>query len=197
MFEFIKGTIIEVNPSYVVLEANNIGYFVNISLFTYTQIQDKKETKLLVHEIIREDSWTLYGFLERSERNFFLLLLSVSGIGANTARMMLSSLTVCELEEAILSNNVNLIKSIKGIGLKTAQRVIVELKDKIVKGTGSESTSMLSALSANNQVKQEAMEALTMLGFNKNATEKVLDKLLRENPNMNVEQAVKQALRIL
>lgn len=196
MLEFIKGDINEITPTYVVIENNNLGYYVNISLITYAQIQEKPTVKLFLHEVIREDAWVLYGFVDRRERECFLLLLSISGIGANTARMILSSLSVNELEEAILSNNVNLIKGVKGIGLKTAQRVIVELKDKITK-TSSGSEQMLASIQSNTKIKTEALEALVMLGFNRSNAEKALDKLLKSTPDMNVEKAVKEALRIL
>ena len=193
MIEYIKGEIAEISPAHIVLEANSLGYFINISLNTYSALQDKKSCKLYVYEAIREDAHVLYGFLDKSERQLFLLLISVSGIGANTARMILSSLSVAELEDIIASGNVSMLKSIKGIGAKTAERAIVDLRDK-VKKTSEE--SMLTA-QRDSTAKTEALSALVMLGFNQSASQKVVTKIVNENPAFSVEQVLKQALKLL
>jgi len=193
MIEYIKGEIAEISPAHVVLEANNVGYFINISLNTYSILQDKQSCKLYVYEAIREDAHVLYGFLDKSERQLFLLLISVSGIGANTARMILSSLSVAELEDVIASGNVSMLKSVKGIGAKTAERVIVDLRDKVKKTTEE---SILTT-QRDSAVKTEALSALVMLGFNQSASQKVVTKIVSENPAFSVEQVLKQALKLL
>ncbi len=193
MYDYIEGKIIEINPAYAVLECSGIGYFVNISITTYTQIQSYKEIKLHMHMVIREDAHMLYGFFSKFEREIFRYLISVSGIGANTARMMLSSLSPDEIQRAIVSENVNLLKSIKGIGAKSAQRVIVDLKDKIGKEAAGEEIFALK----DNTMKEEALSALVMLGFSKSAVEKVLNKLLIEDQNVTVEDLIKKALKKL
>ncbi|TCO07995.1 Holliday junction branch migration protein RuvA [Natronoflexus pectinivorans] len=193
MFEFISGKVVESSPAHVVLENNGLGYFVNISLTTYTSLKELKETSLYIHENIREDAYTLYGFHSRVERELFRHLISVSGIGANTARMMLSSLPPDELRVSILSGNVNQLKGIKGIGLKTAQRVIVDLKDKL----GKESIDEKLFADSDNTVRDEALSALVMLGFAKAASQKAVDKILSSQPDCRVEQIIKQALKML
>ena len=193
MIEYIKGEITEISPAHVVVEANSLGYFINISLNTYSALQDKQSCKLYVYEAIREDAHILYGFLDKSERQLFLLLISVSGIGANTARMILSSLSVAELEDVIASGNVSMLKSIKGIGAKTAERVIVDLRDKVKKTTEE---SMLTT-QRDSTVKTEALSALVMLGFNQSASQKAVTKIVNENPTLSVEQVLKQALKLL
>ncbi|MBZ4675853.1 MAG: Holliday junction branch migration protein RuvA [Anaerophaga sp.] len=193
MYEFISGKIAQTTPAYVVLENNGIGYLINISLNTYEALKGKNESSLYIYENIREDAYILYGFAGTREREIFQLLISVSGIGANTARMMLSSMTPDELQAAIATENVNQIKSIKGIGLKTAQRVIVELKDKIGKTTGGQKL----AVPEDNTNAEEALSALVMLGFSKGPSQKVVDKILREKPGSKVEEIIKLALKIL
>lgn len=191
MIDYIKGEITEISPTHVVLEANGLGYFVNISLPTYSYLSDKSSTKLLVYEAIREDAYILYGFLSALERELFLQLLSVSGVGANTARMIMNSLSVDEIKEVILSENVAILKSVKGIGLKTAERIIVDLKGKVLRIAGSD----LSLPMIDNSVKTEALSALVMLGFNQQASLKVVEKLLKESPELKVEQLIKLALK--
>ncbi|SFE14615.1 Holliday junction branch migration protein RuvA [Thermophagus xiamenensis] len=193
MYEFISGKITKATPAYVVIENNGMGYLINISLYTYEAVKDKKETLLYIHENIREDAYLLYGFSDIREREIFQMLISVSGIGANTARMMLSSMSPEELQLAISTENVNQIKSIKGIGQKTAQRVIVELKDKI----GKVAEEQKIALLRDNTNAEEALSALVMLGFAKAPSQKVVDKILKENPDSKVEDIIKLALKML
>ena len=195
MLDYIKGTIEEATPAYVVLDNRGMGYMLNISLTTYEILQraGRGEVKVYVYEAIREDAHVLYGFAEKRERELFELLISVSGVGTNTARMILSSLPPQELEAAIASGNAASLKSVKGVGAKTAQRIIVDLKDKInVVGT-----SLIDKVPMSNEVYEEAMAALTMLGFTKQATQKVLNSLFKENPAMKVEEAIKKALKQL
>ncbi|MFW6043303.1 MAG: Holliday junction branch migration protein RuvA [Marinilabiliaceae bacterium] len=194
MYEYISGKIIQTTPAYVVIENVGIGYFINISLNTFEALKEKKEATLYIYEHIREDTHSLYGFSELRERECFQLLLSVSGIGANTARMILSSLPPDDLQQAISSENVSQIKNIKGIGQKTAQRVIIDLKDKIVKTSGS-SEKLPDA--GDNTKGDEALSALVMLGFSKGPSQKVIDKILRENPGSRVEDIIKLALKML
>ena len=195
MLDYIKGTIEEATPAYVVLDNRGMGYMLNISLTTYEILQraGRGEVKVYVYEAIREDAHVLYGFAEKRERELFELLISVSGVGTNTARMILSSLPPQELESAIASGNAASLKSVKGVGAKTAQRIIVDLKDKInVVGT-----SLIDKVPMSNEVYEEAMAALTMLGFTKQATQKVLNSLFKETPGMKVEEAIKKALKQL
>ncbi len=191
MIEYLAGTIVELTPAYVVIDVSGVGYYVNISLTTFEQLQGKKDVKIYVHQIIREDSFTLYGFGTKEERELFRLLISVSGIGAATARLMLSSLKPDELRQAILTGDVQLIKSVKGIGIKTAQRVIIDLKDKI--GAKDES----GILPAVSPISQEAIEALVTLGFARKAVEKAVRKVLKEVPNATVEQVIKDSFKYL
>jgi Holliday junction DNA helicase RuvA len=193
MYEFISGKLAHTTPAYVVVDNGGIGYFISISLYTFEALKDKQEASLFIHENIREDAYSLYGFATTRERDLFQLLISVSGIGANTARMMLSSMSPDELHVAISTENVNQIKSIKGIGLKTAQRVIIDLKDKI--GKAEEGQNLL--LPKDNTKAEEALSALVMLGFSKAPSQKAIDKILRENPGSKVENVLKQALKIL
>lgn len=193
MFEYIKGNIVRLKPSHIVLEANLVGYFINISLNTYTQLNGKESTKIFVHQVIREDAHVLYGFATESERELFRMLISVNGIGSNTAIMMFSSLSPDEISSAILNENVNLLKSIKGIGVKTAQRVIIDLKDKLGKSPVSEQI----VASTDNTIRIEALSALVMLGFAKKPVEKELDKILTAQPNLSVENVIKLALKSL
>jgi len=193
MLEYIKGSISELTPTYVVLETGQIGYFIHISLNTYASLEGKEAATLYIHEAIREDAHTLYGFTGKEERQLFCLLISVSGIGANTARMILSSFSVPELEHIIASDNVNQLKSVKGIGLKTAQRVIIDLKDKVRKHSGSLDFSVSGGKTNTN--KEEALAALVMLGFNSAASAKVLDKIADESPELSLEKMIKEALK--
>lgn len=192
MYEYIKGKIAELTPTYSVIETNGIGYCINISLNTYSQLEGKDECMLYLSEIIREDSYTLYGFFDKRERSLFSLLISVSGIGANTARMILSSFSVSELECIIATENVNALKGVKGIGLKTAQRVIIDLKDKVNKGDAADGD--FAPLAANKD-KEEALAALVMLGFAKDASAKAIDKILKASPDLSLEKIIKEALK--
>jgi len=196
MIEYIKGSIAELNPASAVIDCNGMGYFINISLNTYSAIQKLNSAKLYIYEAIREDAYVLYGFADKQERELFLLLISVSGIGGNTARMILSALSPSELANVISSENVNMLKTVKGIGLKTAQRVIVDLKDKI-KITGSDSGNVGSTMLQNTEVHDEAVAALTMLGFNTAASQKVVFAILKEEPLAKVEEVIKLALKRL
>lgn len=193
MIEYIKGKITELSPAYLVIETAGVGYFVSISLNTYSQLDSGADVTLPVHEVIREDARQLYGFAGRSERELFRLLITVNGVGPNTARMMLSSLKPAEIEKAISDSNVHLLKSIKGIGLKTAERIIVDLRDK----TGKVSHASENLTIKDNTMREEALSALMMLGFVRSATVKVIDKLLSDNQNLTVEELIKQALRNL
>jgi holliday junction DNA helicase RuvA len=193
MIEYIKGNITQITPTFITLETGGIGYLINISLATFSKLESKSEFKVLVHEVIREDSHQLFGFADNEERDIFRLLISVSGVGANTARMMLSSLSPGEIEKAILGSDVNILKSVKGIGLKTAQRIIVDLKDKLGKQAGSNEIFAF----ADNTKREEALSALVMLGFAKSAVSKVLDKIVREERNLTVEDMIKRALKNL
>ncbi len=203
MIEYIKGELAELTPALAVIEAGGVGYALNISLNTYTALQGKKEARLYVHEVLvaggRDDSFTLYGFVSRQERELYRLLVSVSGVGANTARMILSSMSPGELCTVISSGNERMLKSVKGIGLRTAQRIIVDLKDKIVSlGIADELPSNAGKdVLVNNDVKDEAVAALTMLGFSPAPSAKVATELLRQNPDMKVEEVVKQALKLI
>jgi Holliday junction DNA helicase RuvA len=193
MIDYIKGNITQVTPTFVTVETSGIGYFVNISLTTFSKLENKSEIKILIHEIIREDTHQLFGFADVQEREIFRYLISVSGVGANTARMMLSSLNPAEIELAIIGSDVNILKSVKGIGLKTAQRIIIDLKEKLGKQTGSGEIFAFS----DNTNREEALSALVMLGFAKSAVSKVLDKVVREQKNLTVEEMIKKALKNL
>lgn len=196
MFEYIKGDIAEITPAYAIMEVQGIGYQVNISLQTYSAIQDKTVAKLYLYESIREDAFVLYGFATATERKLFLLLISVSGVGAGTARVILSSLSVPEICDAIRTENVHVIKSVKGIGLKTAQRILVDLKDKI--NELEVGTAPVAATPAPNaQLAMEAVAALSMLGFVAGQSQKVVNKILSEEPALSVEQVIKKALKLL
>lgn len=201
MIEYIKGEVAELTPTLAVVEAAGVGYALNISLNTYTALQGKKEAKVYVHEVLttggRDDAYTLFGFATRQERELYRLLISVSGVGGGTARMMLSSLTPRELCDIISSGNDKMLKNVKGIGLKTAQRIIVDLKDKIVSsGVAQEiPASGGQPTMVNNDVKDEAVQALTMLGFAPAPSQKVVVAILQESPSLPVEQVVKLALK--
>jgi|SRR5574344_136417 holliday junction DNA helicase RuvA len=193
MIEYIKGELVDLTPTCAIVETNGIGYSINISLVTYSELSGHKQCKLYVYEVIREDAYVLYGFTTQSERTLFLLLISVSGVGANTARMIMSSLSASELQEAIATENSALLKNVKGIGLKTAQRIIVDLRDKVTKT--SLATNMPSA--AGRGVVSEAVAALVMLGFQQSASQKVVEKLANDNSGLSLEQLIKKALQML
>lgn len=198
MIEYIKGELTEITPAMAVIECNGLGYGINVSLNTYSAIQGKKEVKLYIYESIREDAYILYGFATKQERELFLLLISVSGIGGNTARMILSALTPSELCNVISSGNDKLLKTVKGIGLKTAQRIIVDLKDKIsATDIGTSTTSTPISITANNEIYEEAIAALTMLGFAQAPSQKVVAAILKEEPDAAVEKVIKLALKRL
>lgn len=193
MYEFIRGTISEISPANIVVETSGIGYFVIISLNTYSKLNGKKEVKLLLHQVVREDAQILYGFSDKGERDLFRNLISVNGVGANTAIMMLSSLNPAELIAAVTSEDVVVLKGVKGIGAKTAQRIIIDLKDKLGKLSESNQISVF----ADNTIRNEALSALVMLGFVKRDTEKIVTKILQEQPESTVESVIKQALKRL
>lgn len=194
MYDYIKGNVAELTPTYVVLDNHGVGYMINISLNSFNALQHQEDVaKVYVYEAIREDAHLLYGFTERRERELFLLLISVSGVGANTARMILSSLTPSDLEQTIASENVGILKSVKGIGAKTAERIIVDLKDKIKLSTDT----LLDKSQVTSDVFDEAMSALVMLGFTKQMSQKALKKLFTAEPTITVEQAIKKALKMM
>lgn len=193
MITHIQGKLVEKNPTDVVVDCNGVGYLIHISLHTFSKLPTGENVKLFTHLQVREDSHTLYGFSGITEREIFRLLISVSGVGANTARTMLSSLSPKQVTEAIASNDVVVIQSVKGIGLKTAQRVILDLKDKILKVYGLEDVSAVSS----NTNKNEALSALETLGFARKQAEKVCEKIIQENPDATVEAIIKQALKNL
>ena len=195
MIDYIKGQIIELTPTELILECGGIGYSILISLQTYEALQLKTQAVAYIHHYIREDEELYFGFATKDERELFRLLIGVSGIGVASARMMLSSLTSEEIRQAILSEDIHKIKSVKGIGLKSAQRLVLELKDKIVKGAGSDSGTIFKT--DNNALVDEATTALVMLGFSKAAIAKVMPSLLKENPNPRVEDLIKAALKKL
>ena len=197
MIDYIKGSIAELNPAYAVIDNHGIGYMMNITLTTFdalTKGEDRNYAMLYAYEVIREDAHTLYGFASKSEREAFLLLISVSGVGPNTARMVLSSMSVEEFSQAIAGNNVAMFKAVKGVGGKTAQRIIVDLKDKI-KPTGD--TLLEEKGQADGEVYDEALAALVMLGFSQQASNKALKSLFAKNPSLSVEAAIKQALKMM
>ena len=193
MIDYIKGNIAQINPTFLTIESGGIGYFINISVNTFSKLEGKHEVKILIHEVIREDAHLLFGFADHTERDIFRLLISVTGVGANTARMMLSSISPEEVEKAILGSDVNTLKGVKGIGLKTAQRIILDLKDKLGKQAGSGEIFTIK----DNTNREEALSALVMLGFAKSAVSKILDKIVREEKNLTVEDMIKRALKNL
>ncbi len=193
MITHIKGKLIEKTPTYVVVETAGLGYLLHISLNTYSKISDDELVFLYTHLSVKEDSHTLFGFVDKIEREIFRLLISVSGVGPSIARTMLSSMTTDEIQQAIASENVGVIKSVKGIGVKTAQRVLIDLKDKILKTYSIDEVSA----SVNNTNKNEALSALEVLGFVKKQAEKVIDKILLEDNTLSVEALIKKALKNL
>ena len=209
MIEYIKGELTEINPTEAVVEVNGIGYLLNISLNTFTAIQGKKEVKLYADESLvtggRDDSYTLYGFYNKQEREIYRMLITVSGVGSNTARMILSATSATELVNIIASGNEKALKGVKGIGLKTAQRIIVDLRDKMTQSgliaetfdAGNMGEAGKLDTNINSQTREEAVGALTMLGFAQAPSSKVVTEILRGNPDMPVEQVIKQALKLI
>ncbi len=196
MYAYFEGKLIEKTPTYAVIDCNGVGYMLNITLNTFTAIKDKLTCKLFSHLVVREDALTLYGFIHEQELELFKKLISVSGVGPSTARMVLSSLSAEEVMNAILSANVSVLESVKGIGAKTAQRIIVDLKDKLEKTPGIQQSAI--NIQHYNINRQEAFSALIMLGFNKNSVDKALDKILKNTENsLTVEEVIKHALQIL
>ena len=210
MIEYIKGQLTDANPTYVVIEAAGVGYAINIALPTYSELVGKEgqESRLYITEIIREDAHELYGFFSKGERELFVMLMTVSGIGANTARMIMSAYSAAEIRQIIATGNARALSQVKGLGPKTAQRIIVDLKDKVLKiDLGSQASQgsledaasgySLEVQSEDSAVKQEAVSALVMLGFAAAASGKVVDKILKAAPESSVEQVIKQALKML
>ena len=195
MLEYVKGDISELSPTFVVIDNQGLGYFINISLTTYAALEKLTSCQLYLYEAIREDAFVLYGFLKKEERNAFLQLISVSGVGANTARMILSSLSVSELQEAVISGNENALKNVKGIGLKTAQRIIVDLKDKL--GNLDNVAKISLSFPRNQGIRSEAVSALVMLGFNAAVSQKAVDRILAEMPDIRIEELVKKSLKMV
>lgn len=193
MIEFIKGEIAEITPTYAVIECSGIGYMLCITLSTYSALENVKNAKLLVHEVLREDTHQLYGFINEQERQLFRLLIGVSGVGANTARMILSSIPAPELEAVIAAGDHSRLKNVKGIGTKTAQRIIVDLRDKIKQGDDS----LINQTVKSSEVYDEALLALVMLGFSRPQSQKVLKKIFETDPTVKVEMAIKKALAMM
>lgn len=194
MYEYISGTVAEAAPAYAVIDAGGVGYYLHISLETFAAIEHAREARLFVHYIVREDAQLLYGFATRAERELFRLLISVSGVGGNTARMILSTYSPAELQGIIAAGNAVLLKNVKGLGLKTAQKIIVELSGKIATAGVDDAARMPSAAAEQTE---EALAALVMLGFQKSAAEKVLRAVLRESPAATVEELVRRSLKKL
>jgi Holliday junction DNA helicase RuvA len=199
MYEYITGQVAEATPTYAVIEAGGVGYFINISLKTYSDIESKQQARLFVHFIVREDQQTLFGFSTKLERELFRQLISVSGVGGNTARMILSTYSSHELQNIIATENAVLLKNVKGLGLKTAQKIIVELSGKMIELGASDmmTPTIKGAAPKNNETYNEALAALAMLGFQKSASEKVLKSIFGDTPDIAVEDAVRAALKRL
>ena len=197
MYEYISGLVADLAPTYAVIDASGVGYYINISLQTYSAIEGEKSARLYVHFVVREDAQVLYGFATKLERELFRHLISVSGVGGNTARMILSTYSTSELRNIIATENAVLLKNVKGLGLKTAQKIIVELSGKMLELGAERDMAPVVAGSQNNEVLAETLAALVMLGFQKSASEKVVKAILNESPSISVEEAVRQALRRL
>lgn len=193
MYAFIAGKIAEITPAYAIVDNHGVGYFINITLNTFAAIGEQTEVKLYTHLQVLEDAHNLFGFYTAKERDMFELLISVSGVGCNTARLILSSLTVNELSTAIANEDIKTIQAVKGIGSKTAQRIVVDLKDKVRKTDYAE--EIVEAV--DNTIKNEALSALVILGFSKNAASKALDKLMKQTPDAPVEVLIREALKLL
>ena len=193
MYDYLSGKLVEKNPTYVIIDVVGVGYLVNISLTTFSKIKDKENLKIFTYFVVREDAQILFGFADKNERLLFTYLISVSGVGANTARLILSSLTTEETFDAIVQSKINVLQGVKGIGGKTAQRIIIDLKDKLIK-SGIE----LEKINENhNTIKEEALSGLLILGFNKLSAEKVIDKALKDENIVDVEGLIKEALKML
>ena len=197
MYEYISGLVTDLAPTYAVIDAAGVGYYINISLQTYSAIEGEKSARLYVHFVVREDAQVLYGFATKLERELFRQLISVSGVGGNTARMILSTYSTSELRNIIATENAVLLKNVKGLGLKTAQKIIVELSGKMLELGADRDVVPVVAENQNNGVLDETLAALVMLGFQKGASEKVVKAILNESPSISVEEAVRQALRRL
>lgn len=198
MYEYITGHVAEATPTYAVIEAGGVGYFINISLKTFTDIEHSEQARLFTHFIVREDVQSLFGFSSKIERELFRRLISVSGVGGNTARMILSTYTPQELQNIIATENAKLLKNVKGLGLKTAQKIIVELSGKMLELAGSDfTTTSVPSKEVASGIYDEALAALSMLGFQKSASEKVLHSILKEKPTMAVEDVIRHALKQL
>lgn len=198
MYDYLRGLIAELTPTYAVIECGGVGYIVTISLQTYSQLEGREEALVYVHHILREDSETLYGFADRAERDIFRLLIGVSGVGGGTARVILSTYTPAELANIISSENAVLLKNVKGLGLKTAQKIIVEIKDKVVGvGAAAAQRDVLENMNSGTEAFEEALQALMMLGFGKAASEKALKKIVKEQPTLEVEALIRLALKQL
>ena len=197
MYEYLQGRVAEVAPAYAVIDVGGVGYYLHISLETYTAIEHAAEAKLFVHYVVREDAQLLYGFATQFERELFRHLLSVSGVGGNTARMILSTYSPDELRNIIATGNAVLLKNVKGLGLKTAQKIIVDLSGKVAALTPTEDRNLLDKMAGGDQTYDEALAALTMLGFARAASDKALRAILKQNPSCTVEEAVRQALKHL
>lgn len=193
MYEFIEGEYVEKSPAHLIVQAGHVAYYIHISVFTYSQISNLTAGRIYLHFVVREDAQILYGFGGREEREIFRMLISVSGVGANTARLILSSLSPEEITQAILAGNVSLLQGIKGIGAKSAQRIIIDLKDKVGKGAGIDELFF----SQDNTSREEALSALVALGFPKKTVEKILTRILSEQPELSVEEVVKAALKFM
>ncbi len=193
MYEFIEGEFVEKSPAHLIVQAGHLAYHINISVFTYSQVSKLTAGRIYLHFVVREDAQIFYGFASREEREIFRMLLSVSGVGANTARLILSSLSPDEITQAILAGNVSLLQGIKGIGAKSAQRIIIDLKDKVGKGAGIDELFF----SQDNTSREEALSALVALGFPKKTVEKIMTQILSEQPDLSVEEIVKAALKFM
>ena len=193
MYEFIEGEFVEKSPAHLIVKAAHLAYYINISVFTYSQISSQTSGRIYLHFVVREDAQILYGFSSREERQIFKSLISVSGVGANTSRLILSSLSPEEVTQVILAGNVTVLQGIKGIGAKSAQRIIVDLKDKVGKGAGIDELFF----SQDNTSREEALSALVALGFPKKTVEKILARILSEQPELSVEEVVKAALKFM
>lgn len=193
MFEYITGNIVEITPTYLILETHGIAYYIQISLNTYSSLSKLKNARVFIHHVVREDAEMLYGFSGKTERKMFRLLISVSGIGSNTARMILSALSPDDVQDAIAKGNVVILKGIKGIGAKTAQRIIVDLRDKVGKAADNEEFLSIPG----NRIREESLSALATLGFTKSAVLKIVDDLISKNPEIEVEELLREALKRL
>ena len=193
MFEFIDGDFVEKSPAHLIVQAGHLAYHIHISVFTYSQVSNQNSGRIYLHFVVREDAQILYGFANREEREIFRMLISVSGVGANTARLILSSLLPEEISQAILAGNVSVLQGIKGIGAKSAQRIIVDLKDKVGKGAGIDELFF----SQDNTSREEALSALVALGFPKKTVDKAVTRILSEQPELSVEEVVKAALKFM